>query len=241
MTMTTTYTTPSETAGRHRAPTPSLRHRFRVPAAAVVAVAASSVAVPTAAASPLDTLRDAVGGQTITTPPLEAPTAADLDTAINAAKSLTPEQLATVTAQAETLFSAPVDGKVDAATVLAETVQDIAAAQKAGNDAPTAPAPAPAPSTAPTAAPAPAAAPASTSGTNWDAVAACESNGDWSINTGNGYQGGLQFSPSTWNGYGGQEFAPTADQASREEQIIVAERVRAGQGMGAWPTCGALG
>lgn len=231
--MTTTHTSPSETVGRHRAPTPSLRHRFRVPAAAAVAVAATGVAAPTAAASPLDTLRDAVGGQTITTPPLEAPTAADLDTAINAAKSLTPEQLATVTAQAQTLFAAPLDGKVDAATVLAETVQDIAAAQQAGYAAPAA--------TAPASAPAPVAAPASTSGTNWDAVAACESGNNWSINTGNGYQGGLQFSPSTWNGYGGQEFAPTADQATREQQIVVAERVRAGQGMGAWPTCGARG
>lgn len=234
--MTTTHTSPSETVGRHRAPTPSLRHRFRVPAAAAVALAATGVVAPTAAASPLDTLRDAVGGQTITTPPLEAPTADDLDTAITAAKSLTPEQIATVTAQAQTLFSAPLDGKVDAATVLSETVQDIAAPQQAGYAAPAA--------TAPTAAPAPVAAPASTSGTNWDAVAACESggtSGNWSINTGNGYQGGLQFSPSTWNGYGGQEFAPTADQATREQQIAVAERVRAGQGMGAWPTCGARG
>lgn len=234
--MTTTHTSPSETVGRHRAPTPSLRHRFRVPAAAAVAVAATGIAAPAASASPMDMLRDAVGGQTITTPPLEAPTAADLDTAINAAKSLTPEQLATVTAQAQTLFAAPLDGKVDAATVLAETVQDIAAAQQAGYAAPAA--------AAPTAAPAPVAAPASTSGTNWDAVAACESggtSGNWSINTGNGYHGGLQFSPSTWNGYGGQEFAPTADQATREQQIAVAERVRAGQGMGAWPTCGARG
>lgn len=72
----------------------------------------------------------------------------------------------------------------------------------------------------------------------WDAVAQCESGGDWSINTGNGYHGGLQFHPDTWNGHGGQEFAPTADQATKEEQIIVAERVLATQGKGAWPTCG---
>lgn len=71
----------------------------------------------------------------------------------------------------------------------------------------------------------------------WDALAQCESGGNWAINTGNGYHGGLQFSPSTWNGYGGQEFAPTAYQASREQQIIVAERVLAGQGWGAWPSC----
>ena len=73
---------------------------------------------------------------------------------------------------------------------------------------------------------------------NWDAVAACESGGNWSINTGNGYHGGLQFSPSTWSGHGGGEFAPTAYQATREQQITVAERVLANQGIGAWPTCG---
>ncbi len=72
---------------------------------------------------------------------------------------------------------------------------------------------------------------------DWDALAQCESGGDWSINTGNGFHGGLQFSPSTWNGYGGQEFAPYAYQASREEQIVVGERVLAGQGWGAWPSC----
>lgn len=75
---------------------------------------------------------------------------------------------------------------------------------------------------------------------NWNAVAECESGGNWAINTGNGYHGGLQFSPSTWSGYGGQEFAPTAYQATREQQIIVAERTLAGQGIGAWPTCGPL-
>lgn len=72
----------------------------------------------------------------------------------------------------------------------------------------------------------------------WDRVAQCESGGDWSINTGNGYQGGLQFAPSTWSGYGGDEFAPSANQASKAEQIVVAERVLAGQGKGAWPVCG---
>lgn len=71
----------------------------------------------------------------------------------------------------------------------------------------------------------------------WEALAQCESGGNWAINTGNGYHGGLQFSPSTWNGYGGQEFAPAAYQATREQQIIVAERVLAGQGWGAWPSC----
>ena len=72
---------------------------------------------------------------------------------------------------------------------------------------------------------------------DWDRLAQCESGGNWAINTGNGYHGGLQFSPSTWRGYGGQEFAPYAYQASREQQIVDAERVLAGQGWGAWPSC----
>ena len=59
----------------------------------------------------------------------------------------------------------------------------------------------------------------------WDRVAGCESSGNWSINTGNGYHGGLQFAPSTWSGHGGGEFAPAANLATREEQIAVAERV----------------
>ncbi|OAH14161.1 LysM peptidoglycan-binding domain-containing protein [Streptomyces jeddahensis] len=72
----------------------------------------------------------------------------------------------------------------------------------------------------------------------WDAVAQCESGGNWSINTGNGYYGGLQFSASTWAAYGGTEYAATADKATKEQQIAVAEKVLAGQGKGAWPTCG---
>ncbi|MDY6871246.1 MAG: transglycosylase family protein [Actinomycetota bacterium] len=72
----------------------------------------------------------------------------------------------------------------------------------------------------------------------WDQVAACESSGNWAINTGNGYHGGLQFSPSTWSRHGGGEFAPAAYMATKEEQIAVAERVLARQGKGAWPSCG---
>ena len=72
----------------------------------------------------------------------------------------------------------------------------------------------------------------------WDRVAGCESGGNWAINTGNGYQGGLQFSPGTWMGHGGGEYAPAANLASKDEQIAVAERVLAGQGRGAWPVCG---
>ncbi len=72
----------------------------------------------------------------------------------------------------------------------------------------------------------------------WDKVAACESGGNWAINTGNGYQGGLQFSPGTWSGHGGGEYAPAAHLATKEEQIAVAERVLGSQGRGAWPSCG---
>jgi hypothetical protein len=73
---------------------------------------------------------------------------------------------------------------------------------------------------------------------DWDTVARCESGGNWAINTGNGYQGGLQFSPGTWSGHGGGEYAPAAHLATKEQQIAVAERVLASQGRGAWPVCG---
>ncbi|OEV14156.1 transglycosylase family protein [Streptomyces nanshensis] len=73
----------------------------------------------------------------------------------------------------------------------------------------------------------------------WDKVAQCESTGNWSINSGNGYYGGLQFSQSTWSANGGTEYAPRADQATKEEQIRVAEKVLDSQGPGAWPSCGA--
>ncbi|AXK34532.1 LysM peptidoglycan-binding domain-containing protein [Streptomyces armeniacus] len=72
----------------------------------------------------------------------------------------------------------------------------------------------------------------------WEKVAQCESTGDWSINTGNGYYGGLQFSQSTWESFGGTEYAATADQATKEQQIAIAEKVLAEQGPGAWPNCG---
>lgn len=74
---------------------------------------------------------------------------------------------------------------------------------------------------------------------NWDAIAMCESSGDWAINTGNGFYGGLQFQQSTWEEFGGLAYALRADLATREQQIIVAERVLDVQGIGAWPTCGA--
>ncbi|MDT0264516.1 transglycosylase family protein [Jatrophihabitans lederbergiae] len=73
---------------------------------------------------------------------------------------------------------------------------------------------------------------------NWDGVARCESSGNWHINTGNGFYGGLQFTAATWLGYGGGAYAPRADLAGQGAQITIAERVLAGQGIGAWPVCG---
>lgn len=79
-------------------------------------------------------------------------------------------------------------------------------------------------------------------GGTWDALAQCEAGGNWSINTGNGYFGGVQFDQNTWERNGGLRYAPRADLATREEQIAIAEVTRARQGWGAWPTCsGRLG
>ncbi len=81
------------------------------------------------------------------------------------------------------------------------------------------------------------AAPASAaSPNNWDAVAQCESSGNWAINTGNGYYGGLQFSLSTWRAYGGSGYP---HQNSRAEQIAIAEKLQAAAGWGQWPACSA--
>ena len=79
---------------------------------------------------------------------------------------------------------------------------------------------------------------ANADGVNWDAIAQCESGGNWAINTGNGYYGGLQFTPGTWAANGG---AGMPNQASRSEQIRVAENVLRTQGIGAWPVCGQRG
>jgi len=73
---------------------------------------------------------------------------------------------------------------------------------------------------------------------NWDAIAQCESGGNWAINTGNGYFGGLQFAPGTWSSNGG---AGMPHHASRSEQIRIAENVLRTQGIGAWPSCGGRG
>jgi LysM repeat protein len=77
-------------------------------------------------------------------------------------------------------------------------------------------------------------------GTTWDRVADCETGGAWSQNSGNGYFGGLQLSQEDWENHGGLDYAPSADLASRSQQIAVAERILADQGVGAWRTCGLL-
>ena len=74
-------------------------------------------------------------------------------------------------------------------------------------------------------------------GTVWDQLAQCESGGNWAINTGNGYYGGLQFNLATWQSYGGGEFAAYPHEATREQQIIVAERLHAARGFQPWPAC----
>src|SRR3954453_16085541 len=75
---------------------------------------------------------------------------------------------------------------------------------------------------------------------DWSGVANCESGGNWSINTGNGFYGGLQFSQPTLAGVGGTSFAPRADLATPSQQVKIAEKGLGGQGIGAWPTCGKL-
>jgi resuscitation-promoting factor RpfA len=81
-------------------------------------------------------------------------------------------------------------------------------------------------------------APAGAAATVWDKLAQCESGGNWKINTGNGYFGGVQFSARTWKAYGGGSYASRANLATKAEQIAIARRVLAGQGAGAWPVCG---
>ncbi|WP_371651750.1 MULTISPECIES: transglycosylase family protein [unclassified Streptomyces] len=76
-------------------------------------------------------------------------------------------------------------------------------------------------------------------GAVWDRIAQCESGGNWHINTGNGYYGGLQFSAGSWRAHGGGAYASTADRASRSQQIAVATRLQRAQGWGAWPVCAA--
>jgi resuscitation-promoting factor RpfB len=103
---------------------------------------------------------------------------------------------------------------------------------------PPAPEPAPATTSSGSGSSGGATAPANTSGLNWDAVADCESGGNWAINTGNGFYGGLQFDSGTWLANGGGAYASRADLASREQQIAVANTLYAARGSSPWPVCG---
>jgi LysM repeat protein len=120
--------------------------------------------------------------------------------------------------------------------------QWLARAAQAGTAAPAGAAAPPASTgSAAPAAPAQASSPASAGGVNWSAIAACESGDNWGANTGNGFYGGLQFTEQTWLAYGGGSYAPSANLATPAQQMAVADRVLAGQGIGAWPVCGANG
>jgi uncharacterized protein YabE (DUF348 family) len=124
-----------------------------------------------------------------------------------------------------------IDGKRVGKTVASRTVLSAPVAQieKVGTKAGPAP-----PSSGGGAPP-----PTNNSGLNWDAVANCESGGNWHINTGNGFYGGLQFDSGTWLSNGGGAYAQRADLASREQQIAVANRLYAARGSSPWPVCGA--
>ncbi len=113
------------------------------------------------------------------------------------------------------------------------------AATASARPAPAAPAAATAAPAAPAQASSPA--PASSGGTNWSAIAACESGGNWAASTGNGFYGGLQFTEQTWLANGGGRYASSANLATPAQQIAVAQNVLASQGIGAWPVCGARG
>jgi uncharacterized protein YabE (DUF348 family) len=122
-------------------------------------------------------------------------------------------------------------------TITKVGTKQAAAAPAAAAAAPAAPAAAPRQAAAPAPAPAPAPSNSGGSGVNWDAIARCESTNNWSINTGNGYYGGLQFDIGTWLSNGGGQYAPRADLATREQQIAVAETTYASRGLSPW-ACG---
>jgi resuscitation-promoting factor RpfB len=129
-----------------------------------------------------------------------------------------------------------VDGKLAGKTLLKRTVTTppITAIVKVGTKAKPVATPTPSPTPTPTPAPPP----TSGSGLNWDGVAACESGGNWSINTGNGYYGGLQFDLGTWDANGGAAYAARPDLASKAQQIAVATALYQKAGSAPWPVCG---
>jgi uncharacterized protein YabE (DUF348 family) len=122
-------------------------------------------------------------------------------------------------------------GKIPASSqMLSQPVSEV---KQVGSKPVPTPTPTPAPSTT-----SPTPPPASSSGLNWDAVAACESGGNWAINTGNGFYGGLQFDAGTWLSNGGGAYAARADLASRAQQIAIATKLYDARGSSPWPVCG---
>jgi hypothetical protein len=164
-----------------------------------------------------------------------------------AQEALDPPEAPTTTQLAVTTTT--VDSEALAAFYEAVTLADFYEAVASATTTTTAPPPPPTTIYIPptTSAPAPAPVPQVPdsggygSGANWDGLAQCESGGNWSINNGNGFYGGLQFHHQTWVGFGGQQYASYAHLASREQQIAIAEKVLAAQGRGAWPGCTAAG
>jgi uncharacterized protein YabE (DUF348 family) len=135
-------------------------------------------------------------------------------------------------------LSGKVAKKVAVLRAPVEQVNKVGTKAKPVTTAPPVSTPAASASNAPAAPAAPANAPADTSGRNWDAVAGCESGGNWAINTGNGFYGGLQFDYGTWQGAGGGAYAPRADLASRAQQIAIANKIADARGSSPWPVCG---
>jgi resuscitation-promoting factor RpfB len=132
-----------------------------------------------------------------------------------------------------------IDGKLAADAIRSSRVVTAPIAQVVllgSKSRPVAPSPAPAPAPAPAAAPGPVSSGggSSVNGAMWDRIAQCESGGNWAINTGNGYYGGLQFDSQTWLGNGGGAYAPRADLASRTQQIAIANKVYAARGLAPW-------
>ena len=182
----------------------------------------------------------ALAGIALAAPMVAAdPAAAPPKPAAVAAES---KQTSVDTAQPAQAVKAPAASRTFWTLGLTATIAAAGSAGVAGQPLPEPPAlkPAPTPTTtappAPptTVAPTPAPAPAVSNGSTWDRLAQCEAGGNWAINTGNGYYGGLQFSASSWRGVGGSGLP---HQASRATQIAMGERLRAAQGWGAWPSC----
>jgi len=183
-----------------------------------------TVKVASAPAKPVDKTVTVQEGDTLTKIATDNSTTYvrlyDANTNINDPDLIYPDENIRVPAPSEQLPDRPLPQKVQAA---------IAAAPQALQTTAQAPAPAPQRVTAPVY--------YSGDTTVWDRIAACESGGNWAINTGNGFYGGLQFTMSTWLGYGGGSYAPRADLATRDQQIAIAQKVQASQGWGAWPVC----